>query len=428
MIPLRRGLPLLLVLSAVSVPQGCGKKGPPLAPLVIVPGQIASLSAYRLGSAIYAQFTIPSQNQDGSGPADIVRVELYGLTMNPVGGEVGEREFLEHAMLVTSIDVRPPPPDDEPAEAPPEVGDERPGQGEVVTVVEPLSPAILIPVEPEESDAPAVEPTLEENESVRVTPLVLPVTESRLRRSYLAVSFSRRGRRGPSSARVAVSLSEPPPPPLTPSLQYTETVIRVEWQPPEGARRFVQEPASAGVLQGRPILSWPPASTYNVYEVVRGSNAPRTRPVPLNANPLGASSYQDARVEFGVERCYAVRTVDTLDGLRVQSEASSLACVTPKDTFPPAAPNGLIAIGSERTISLIWGANTEEDLAGYLILRGQASDETLQRLTQAPIFETTYLDTTVQPGVRYAYAIVAVDASTPSNESPPSDRVEELAR
>ena len=428
MIPLRRGLPLWIILSAVSVPQGCGKQGPPLAPLVVVPGKIASLSAYRLGSAIYAQFTIPSQNQDGSGPADIVRVELYGLTMNPVVGEVGEREFLEHATLVTSIDVRPPPRDDEPAESLPEVGDERPGQGEVVTVVEPLSPAILTPVEPEQPDASAVEPALEEKESVLVAPLVLPVTESRLRRSYLAVGFSRRGRRGPSSARVAVSLREPPPPPLTPSLQYTETVIRVDWQPPEGARRFVQEPASAGVLQGRPILSWPPASTYNVYEVVHGSNVPRTRPVPLNGNPLGASPYQDARVEFGVERCYAVRTVDTLDGLRVQSEASSLACVTPKDTFPPAAPNGLVAIGSERAISLIWGANTEEDWAGYLILRGQASDETLQRLTQVPILETTYLDTTVQPGVRYAYEIVAVDAATPANESPPSDRVEELAR
>ena len=428
MIPLRRGLPLLLVLSAVSVLQGCGKKGPPLAPLVIVPGQIASLSTYRLGSAIYVQFTIPSQNQDGSRPADIVRVELYGLTMNPVVGERGEREFLEHATLLTSIDVRPPPRDDEPAESPSEVGDERPGQGEVVTVVEPLSPAILTPVEPEEPDAPAVEPTLEEKDSVRVAPLVLPVTESRLRRSYLAVGFSRRGRRGPSSARVAVSLSEPPLSPLTPSLQYTETDIQVEWQSPENARRFVQEPVSAGVLQGRPIVSWPPASTYNVYEVVRGSNAPRTLPVPLNANPLGASPYLDARVEFGVERCYAVRTVDSLDGLRVQSEASSLACVTPKDTFPPAAPNDLIAIGGERAISLIWGANTEEDLAGYLILRGQASDETLQRLTQGPILETTYLDTTVQPGVRYAYAIVAIDAETPPNESPPSDRVEELAK
>jgi fibronectin type 3 domain-containing protein len=45
-----------------------------------------------------------------------------------------------------------------------------------------------------------------------------------------------------------------------------------------------------------------------------------------------------------------------------------------------------------------------------------------------PIRETTYRDTTVQPGVRYVYAIVAVDTATPRNQSPESTRVEEGAR
>ena len=151
-------------------------------------------------------------------------------------------------------------------------------------------------------------------------------------------------------------------------------------------------------------------------------------PAPLNASPLQASPYEDARVEFGVERCYVVRTVDTLDGFPVQGEASPLACVTPIDTFPPARPAGLMAVGDERAISLIWAASTEEDLGGYLILRGRASDETLQRLIQVPILETTYFDTTVEAGVRYVYAIVAVDTAMPPNESAPSERVEELAR
>jgi hypothetical protein len=49
-------------------------------------------------------------------------------------------------------------------------------------------------------------------------------------------------------------------------------------------------------------------------------------------------------------------------------------------------------------------------------------------LIQVPILETTYLDTTVDAGVRYVYAILAVDTATPPNESAPSERVEELAR
>ncbi len=395
MIAPRRDPLLWFLVLALSLLQGCGKKGPPLAPLVIVPGQITDLSVHRLESTIYVQFTIPSQNQDGSGPADLDRVDVYGLTMNPVAGGLDERAFLEHATLVASIEVRPPPrPDRE--SSPPERTDERRVQGEVVTVVDRLSPAVLTPVELEEPGDPAPESALGDEEPRPP------------RRSYLALAYSRSGRRSLASSRVTVLLSGSPPSPPAPSFGYSEDVITVRWQPP--------------------IVNSAPAFTYNVYEVSRRPSPPLALPVPLNASPLQASPYEDARVEFGVERCYVVRTVDTLDGFSVKSEASPLACVTPIDTFPPARPAGLIAVGDERAISLIWAASTEEDLGGYLILRGRASDETLQRLMQVPILETTYLDTTVEGGVRYVYAIVAVDTATPPNESAPSERVEELAR
>ena len=428
MIAPRRDPLLWFFVLALSLLQGCGKKGPPLAPLVIVPGQITDLSVHRLESTIYVQFTIPSQNQDGSGPADLGRVDVYGLTMNPAAGGLDERAFLEHATLVASIEVRPPPqPDREPVSQP-ERTDERPAQGEVVTVVDRLSPAVLTPVELEEPGDPAPKSALGDEEARRLAPLGSPLSDPPLRRSYLALAFSRSGRRSRASSRVAGLLSESPPSPAAPGLGYSEDVITVRWQPPGGTRRAAQGPAAATGLPEQPIVNSAPAFTYNVYEVSRRPSPPLAMPVPLNASPLQASPYEDARVEFGVERCYVVRTVDTLDGFPVQGEASPLACVTPIDTFPPARPAGLMAVGDERAISLIWAASTEEDLGGYLILRGRASDETLQRLIQVPILETTYLDTTVEPGVRYVYAIVVVDTATPPNESAPSERVEELAR
>ncbi len=424
MIAPRRDPLLWLLVLALSLLQGCGKKGPPLAPLVIVPGQITDLSVHRLGSTIYAQFTIPSQNQDGSGPADLGRVDVYGLTMNPAAGGLDERAFVEHATLVASIEVRPPRvPDREPV-SPPERTDERPAQGEVVTVVDRLSPAVLTPVELEEPGDLA----LGDEEPRRLAPLGSPVSDPPLRRSYLVLAFSRSGRRSRASSRVAGLLTGSPPSPAAPSLGYSEDVVTVRWQPPGGTRPAAQAPAAATGRPEQPIVNSAPAFTYNVYEVSRRPGPPLAMPVPLNASPLQASPYEDARVEFGVERCYVVRTVETLDGLAVQSEASPLACVTPIDTFPPARPAGLIAVGDERAISLVWATSPEEDLGGYLILRGRASDETLQRLIQLPILETTYLDTTVEAGVRYVYAIVAVDTAMPPNESAPSERVEELAR
>ena len=77
-------------------------------------------------------------------------------------------------------------------------------------------------------------------------------------------------------------------------------------------------------------------------------------------------------------------------------------------------------------ITVEWVANTDADLAGYLVLRGSAGDDTLQPITDAPIRETQFVDRNVTPGVRYAYAVVAVD--TAANRSAASMRYEATAR
>jgi fibronectin type 3 domain-containing protein len=111
---------------------------------------------------------------------------------------------------------------------------------------------------------------------------------------------------------------------------------------------------------------------------------------------------------------------------QIESDPSRPICVTPKDTFPPGAPKGLAAVASTGVVNLIWDANTEADLAGYIVLRGEAGGATLQPLTAEAVKETRYTDRTARPGVRYAYQIVAVDKA--GNRSAPSNRVEEAAR
>jgi hypothetical protein len=149
---------------------------------------------------------------------------------------------------------------------------------------------------------------------------------------------------------------------------------------------------------------------------------------PLTTAPVAARTFERPGVEFGVEECFVVRTVEMVGGVAVESEASAEpACTTPTDTFPPAAPTGLNVVSSAGVVALIWDPNTEADLAGYLVLRGEAPGETLRPITPAPITETVFRDTTVTPGVRYVYAIVAVDRAAPANISAQSPRVEVTA-
>jgi fibronectin type 3 domain-containing protein len=100
--------------------------------------------------------------------------------------------------------------------------------------------------------------------------------------------------------------------------------------------------------------------------------------------------------------------------------------VEPADTFPPPPPENLTLVASEGTISLIWNPSSGGDVAGYLVLRGEAPGDKLQALTAAPVTETTYRDTRVTSGVAYVYAVVAVDRA--GNVGAQSTRVEERGR
>ena len=151
-------------------------------------------------------------------------------------------------------------------------------------------------------------------------------------------------------------------------------------------------------------------------------------PVPLNEKPLETTNFVHDGAEPGKEQCFIVRSVAPVGTAFIESEPSDPICVTPRDTFPPAAPKNLQAVGSAGVINLIWDANKEPDLAGYLVLRGEAPGDTLQPLAPQPIKDTRYQDRSIRPGVTYVYAIVAVDRATPPNRSAASNRVQETAR
>jgi predicted small lipoprotein YifL len=441
----------LVLLGAVA---GCGKKGPPLPPLRLEPQRIEDLTAAKEGDEVRLRFTVPSANTNKSQPADIVAVEVYGLTgkaEDPFGQPLSGEDFRRFGTLASRVEVEPPPEaeseSDKRTSAPASGtssgdGDPRPAQGEVVTLSERLGPKTREPfVHPRkrQSDA-AVEKAKTDPTSTGLKPLWWPSVEELPARVYAAVGVNRQGDRSALSNRVAVPLLDAIAPPPKVLLSNVEKAVAVNWERPPDVRRKVQEAASPGLLPSRSIVETPAPTTYNVYRVTRESatsspaaaGEPAGQVAPVNHAPIDGLGFYDPNIAFGEERCYTVRALRVFGNARVESGPSPVACFTPADTFPPAAPKNLSAVGSEGGVSLIWDGSTEPDVAGYLVLRGEVTPDgsapVLARLMQDPIKETTYRDATAKPGVRYVYAVVAVDNATPPNVSPESNRVEEGAR
>ena len=69
-----------LIVVSLCFMVACGKKGPPLPPLVKLPVAPAELTAARRADTVDLQFTVPSANTDSSRPANVARVDVYGFT------------------------------------------------------------------------------------------------------------------------------------------------------------------------------------------------------------------------------------------------------------------------------------------------------------------------------------------------------------
>lgn len=112
------------------------------------------------------------------------------------------------------------------------------------------------------------------------------------------------------------------------------------------------------------------------------------------------------------------------NGINVQQGALDISTQAKKDlrlwkfvpvdaaceTLAPAAPTGITATAYNAAVRLEWNANNEADLAGYMIVRGDA-DGTNWNTIARKVTETHFIDNTCLQGKEYQYYIKAVDNS-----------------
>jgi fibronectin type 3 domain-containing protein len=204
--------------------------------------------------------------------------------------------------------------------------------------------------------------------------------------------------------------------------KVTETAVELSWTAP------------TATAAGEPVAKIP---EYRIYRSEsRPANAgsaspsgPAQKEVPqgkvtAHMTLLASSetnSYHDTSIIFDDTYVYTVRSVVQVEGNDLESAESAPVTVTPKDIFPPTAPQGVVAavlpgaIAGSVVVDLSWSINLETDLAGYHVYRSE-QEGTRGRLLQPDLLPTPAVrDTSVEPGHRYWYIVTAVDRA--GNES-----------
>lgn len=424
---------LAVCVGVVAAGAACGKRGAPLPPLVRVPAPPVDFTAERRGDDVTIHFTVPAANTDGSRPANIERVDVYRFTGPPV---TNDDQLLKVGTRVASLGVKAPrDPEatteaDEPAEEP-DLKEEGLDQGAIAEFEDQLDESARTPVNVstakdkararrQTAGADTPRPLLGPPPAVAAT-------------FYFAVGINPRGRRGPLTRRVAVPLGSTPRAPAPPAVEYDETTIHVSWTRPASDGEDAGPGASGGLLPSRTLGVPATSISYHVYDLSPSQSAGRgegaTPSIPgqarLTRAPVTETKFDDTRMAWGTTRCYAIRTVEAVGGLALESEASPPTCTTLTDTFAPAAPRDLRAVATERAITLIWEPNSERDLLGYIVLRAPGGSDKFERLMPDPIQPSSF-DDKATSGAHLVYAVQAVDRA--GNVSPMSNRADETAR
>jgi hypothetical protein len=194
--------------------------------------------------------------------------------------------------------------------------------------------------------------------------------------------------------------------------------------------------------QRTPVGSAPPIVMFRIYRAeIAKPTAGDNQSEPRAPSPLPASSpakgkeqfakiaetasptYQDTQTEFGTTYTYSVRSVVQYSGHDLESSDSNLASTTPRDIFPPSAPQGLVVVFVPKVgdtpahLELSWAINSETDIAGYNVYRSEQDGTLGTRLNPELLLTPAFRDMSASAGRQYFYTITAVSRS--GNESSP---------
>jgi hypothetical protein len=299
---------VVLAAAAALHAAGCGKKGPPLPPVRILPRPAQNVHVRQLGADVLLDATVSPGRTDDTPLGPEARVQI--LRMSPsatlktsgVSTRYLMTVFQKQAAVVASVAVA----------------------GHIVYRDHPVSGA----AGPAGAGTPQAPPP---------------------RYIYAVRVADGHGQISTLSATQEIQLLAPPAAPLRLKVGTAEGEVRLAWD--------------SGATETKGEL-------FNVYR--RAAAQAEEPLVPLNPAPLSEPAYVDNRFTYGETYRYAVRALHQPPPPLRESVSSDEVEVRPLDVYPPKTPTGLAAAVEGQSIKLYWFPNSEPDLKGYRVYRREA--------------------------------------------------------
>ena len=201
--------------------------------------------------------------------------------------------------------------------------------------------------------------------------------------------------------------------------QVTHQGIVLNWTPPQKDLVGAVPPVTSYRIYRSEPASQSQSATLNPQKENSKVNSPFVRIGDASAPP-----FRDSQVKFGDTYSYSVRGVARYQEVELESADSNLITVTPRDTFAPAVPQGLVVVfvpprdAAPAYFDLSWSISPDNDIAGYNIYRTEQEGARGEKLNPQLLLTPSFRDMNVVSGHRYFYTVTAVDRA--GNESPAS--------
>ena len=359
----------LFSIFAIALLVGCGAPGEPIERKAPIPTAIADLAATQQGDNVILTFTLPKESVEGRELKQPPAIEIF-------------RDFQK-------IPATPAP-----------------------TAV-PANPTLLVTI------PSAMVDQFDTRRQTRYEDALTPddFTQHPDTQAIYIVRTRTSSKKVSANSNAATLRVAPSPDQITDlKAEITHQGVILTWTPPQ---KTAVGPA-------------PPIALYRIFrrEIPQGTAPAAAAPPSRVQNPalqIGdcpAPPFRDTQIQFGKTYRYTVRSVAQYSDLQIESLDSLSLEVAPLDTFPPAAPQGLVVVlvpaqgAAPAYLDLSWSISAENDIAGYNIYRSEQEAAPGQKQNSELLRTPAFRDMNIVPGHRYFYTVTAVDRV--GNESPAS--------